>query len=605
MAATDNSRAQDANGGDQPGGTPSGKPPLPKVILALEGGGARGIVHVGALHAIGVMKLDVIAYSGTSAGAMVATLAAAGYPAEEILSIGSDPPVGAPHRSILQVAGVRRATDLFGRFGWWWLLPFRLVRQRPVVALYLPLLVWLVSLVEVWPGVESRLLSGLGLVAFLYLMVLISRALLLGTSLTSVRARFDRILRASPAVGGAGKGSGPGGEVTFRDIRNLKICASNVTRRRLEVFSFETSPDLAVADAVCASICFPFAFTPWTIRHGSRAETFLDGGLLSNLPAWCLDEERQLHPDAVTLAVSIGAPVVEPAPAPPWWSRPLQRLTWLPAMISTSLLGGQVLSTRGVGWVEVLRLDTDLDVFAFDIGMREAVDTVRRQSTVAAGRLRRVLVEGPAGIKATAEQLRMLVREWLERRSAGFGERTAPAALRVRIAFAVPEDHIGSGYRRVRHGDETVRPLMLHFTAGFDDSPDDGMLIPVDGTIAGDAWRGETIALQIFGPDEDRRAPFGSARLASKVPSDTTWVLAVPVPLPPILHEDLDQPVSAVLVMDSNSLIDNGSSHEIEFADELVELLAEQLLPVLGAFSEAAARQLGDGTLMERSAATR
>ena len=32
---------------------------------------------------------------------------------------------------------------------------------------------------------------------------------------------------------------------------------------------------------------------------------FLDGGLVSNLPAWPFDEERALDPDALTIAVEI------------------------------------------------------------------------------------------------------------------------------------------------------------------------------------------------------------------------------------------------------------------------------------------------------------
>src|SRR5690606_15720605 len=59
----------------------------PKIGLVLSGGGAKGLAHIGALKVIekAGIKLDYI--GGTSMGAIVGALYAAGYSAEELDSI--------------------------------------------------------------------------------------------------------------------------------------------------------------------------------------------------------------------------------------------------------------------------------------------------------------------------------------------------------------------------------------------------------------------------------------------------------------------------------------------------------------------------------------
>jgi predicted acylesterase/phospholipase RssA len=58
------------------------------VHLSFSGGEARGYAHIGCLHAIERLGLRVTEISGSSIGAMVAALYAAGYPAAEIQRLG-------------------------------------------------------------------------------------------------------------------------------------------------------------------------------------------------------------------------------------------------------------------------------------------------------------------------------------------------------------------------------------------------------------------------------------------------------------------------------------------------------------------------------------
>jgi len=56
----------------------------PRIGLVLSGGGALGIAHVGVLEALEEMHVPVDVVAGTSMGAIVGGLYAAGYPPAEL-----------------------------------------------------------------------------------------------------------------------------------------------------------------------------------------------------------------------------------------------------------------------------------------------------------------------------------------------------------------------------------------------------------------------------------------------------------------------------------------------------------------------------------------
>lgn len=60
-----------------------------RIGLALGGGAARGIAHVGVLKAIEEQHIDIACISGTSVGALVGSYYACGQPVDRIRSIGS------------------------------------------------------------------------------------------------------------------------------------------------------------------------------------------------------------------------------------------------------------------------------------------------------------------------------------------------------------------------------------------------------------------------------------------------------------------------------------------------------------------------------------
>jgi NTE family protein len=56
----------------------------PKICLVLSGGGARGFAHIGVLKQLEAMHIPIDCIAGTSMGAVVGGLYAAGLPATEI-----------------------------------------------------------------------------------------------------------------------------------------------------------------------------------------------------------------------------------------------------------------------------------------------------------------------------------------------------------------------------------------------------------------------------------------------------------------------------------------------------------------------------------------
>jgi predicted acylesterase/phospholipase RssA len=141
-----------------------------KLVLTLQGGGAKGIVHLGAYREIEAAgrvdrppryshwpKYEIRAYSGTSIGALVAALICAGYSADEILSERpvSDQTDGKGWKFwrrqrlnsvVLENAKLRHVMQLFGH----WRLRFYLLRwflTHPLPVLVIGALAWFLAIV--------------------------------------------------------------------------------------------------------------------------------------------------------------------------------------------------------------------------------------------------------------------------------------------------------------------------------------------------------------------------------------------------------------------------------------------------------------------------
>jgi len=227
--------------------------PLSYRNLVLEGGGIRGIAYGGALQELesrGVLA-GIERVGGTSAGAIQAALLAVGYSPDEIVAVVNATPV-------------QRLND--GRFIFFG-GTHRLVKQYG----------W-------YRGDEfSR-----------YLSELVARKtqrpnLTLGELHTLAQAQPGR-------------------------YRDLYTTGTNLTTQRTQVFSYETTPTMRVADAVRISMSIPLYFRAVLLdgqNHvvtgvpapGQPVQVLVDGGLLANYPIDLFDKPRYL-------------PVGHPAPTP-------------------------------------------------------------------------------------------------------------------------------------------------------------------------------------------------------------------------------------------------------------------------------------------------
>lgn len=436
------------------------------IYTAFAGGGAKGLVHIGALKALENKNVAIYGVSGTSAGAIVAALKAAGFGADDMV----DPKAGTTLLDELARIDpeLRTAPDLFGPGGWDRVAALRRVLQSGLgtilgaLALASGLLLLLSFLVAAMAGVLYAVLLWAAWIAVLGLA---------GRWVVSHLAGLARLERFKQALGTLMSRKvfpqEPDRIVRMKDFGRggllpLKIVGSNLSTRRLALFSAETTPEIPVAEAVAASISIPLVFEPQKIGR----ETFVDGGLVSNLPAWPFDEERNLDPDTLTLAFEIADASSDGGEIGP--------TNWLPAAIRTALFGSGVLNLRAVGRFELIELKTELDVLAFDLEKSAVFEQVADSTTAAELELERRLFERPALYQRACEAMRAFVEQLLD--TTPVEGRLGAEKRRVRVSLAMCDE----GHSR---------SLRLRYGAGYGDDLDERLLLPMDGSAMGQTWR--------------------------------------------------------------------------------------------------------------------
>lgn len=94
-------------------------------------------------------------------------------------------------------------------------------------------------------------------------------------------------------------------EATFADVhkqasakgfRDMYFTGTNLSTRYCEVFSYEHTPRMCIADAVRISMSIPLFFS--AVRIGPRDDVYVDGGVLSNYPVKIFDRQKYASSDA-------------------------------------------------------------------------------------------------------------------------------------------------------------------------------------------------------------------------------------------------------------------------------------------------------------------
>ena len=212
--------------------------------LVMEGGGIRGIAYGGALQELdarGVLA-GIERVGGTSAGAIQAALLAVGYSPDEIIDVINHTPVQRLNDGRgIFVGGSAR---LIRQYGWY----------------------------------RGDQLTN-------YLCELVARK----TQRPNLTlAELHALARQQPG-----------------HYRDLYTTGTNLTLQRTQVFSYETHPDLRVADAVRISMSIPLYYRAVLLdaenhviqgrpRPGQPVQVVVDGGLLANYPLRMFDQPRYL-----------------------------------------------------------------------------------------------------------------------------------------------------------------------------------------------------------------------------------------------------------------------------------------------------------------------
>jgi predicted acylesterase/phospholipase RssA len=499
------------------------------VVVTYEGGGARGIWHLGALRVIEGSKKDadedydllpryrVKGVNGTSMGALFASLHAVGYRPETIL----------PRRGkseVLRIAGVDNLLDLFN----WqqrsvinlvrWLKSYQLMKWTAgicalaiiavliIVATFISKYIWpegmewhpVISislyisatiLLLAWAG--SRIAKGLGDATEIANRLDLALAAVIdnygeaeiSNSLRDIASKkYNRRItfgHLNDYIKKYKDGKLPEAQKKFLEPVGLAIVASNITTGRLEKFSNSRTPSALIADAVAASCSIPFLFRPYAITrpvqaNEPRVHLFVDGGITSNLPVWTSDMPRAANPDLISMSFGVYSSNEYTFDT---FSNRIQ------ALVNTTIFGSGPLETRRTRNAAFLytpdrRLGRDLGLLDFHI------DASRAQAEISAVErsLRLQMVRRAKYRAAHGRAARKLAVDLAALTPVGHNVRGGDAHIGrpcIRVTLLAPVNFSQDGLKKFQH-------YCSHPSRFFTDSE-----MTFDGTnsLPGQAWK--------------------------------------------------------------------------------------------------------------------
>nr|WP_245218067.1 patatin-like phospholipase family protein [Ruegeria sp. HKCCE3926] len=475
-----------------------------RTYCVFEGGGAKGYAHIGVLRAIEAEDFDIKGYAGTSAGAIVATLACVGYSSSELVD-----PTSRSHLLHQVVGEGSRPFKLLGPGGWlirllaggswtaavvafllyWMSLPLVVVVLLLWVFLFCILkLTSILPVIGSWIGeparpswgtiraywakardcVERRV-SGYVLWVKGFLVFVFYFCLFQATGLSNTKS-------AKSALEAAIEAKLPGfGHATFEELKSitgkeLRIVAANISTRRLKLFSAEETPDVIVSEAVSASIAIPGVFSPVEIEvpRGALGTTekclFVDGGIVSNLPAWVFDDERLIDREAITILSEI---VDAPAKSPK-----KNFFSILAPIARTSVFGASRLNVRSIGRTLPLSLPIERDIFDFEpawTALGQELDDVQNIASI--------VFNDDRAIDSWLEALQAYLDEVCKNHGLSDG--------RVRAALATAsraEPYV------LEYADDVIQ---LRFCQGYDADSDYRQALSFERSLLGETFREE------------------------------------------------------------------------------------------------------------------
>jgi NTE family protein len=327
--------------------------PKRPIFAIFEGGGAKGVAHVGALQAVEDNSLEIIGVAGTSAGALIALMVALGFQAEDIMSRKDQ------SANIISRNG-QTPVGLLGAKPW---RRFQRLRRRGKCALISGL---------VWGGIINLATAPRIMASLIEITERLGHF-----NTIEIQNFINRVIREQLAT--IKQSHALDWEIpeqaTFRDLARgwpsvipLKIVATDVDNGSLVMFDVHSTPNVIIAEAVAASIAIPIAFEPASIPS-FRAGRFADGGLVSNLPIWGFVEEKLCHErehHTKARVPVIGFSLAAPPPSTDPTSQPITFTDYLLRLVYAALQGSQATAARFVDDVFIVPIQSPLEMLAFD-----------------------------------------------------------------------------------------------------------------------------------------------------------------------------------------------------------------------------------------------
>lgn len=485
------------------------------IFAIFEGGGAKGVAHVGAVAACERNDIYFVGVAGASAGALAASLVAIGFSADELLD---------PTQSGANILAKRGMSpiSLLGQTDW-----LELNTHRHTVEQIFAKKGFVAKACAALPKIPSVWRYASVKWADKGLMTTASVREFLNTLL------YEKVVELRDAMGLQGPIHPV---VTFADIDHsrfggrvipLKIIGTNVSTRELWVFDKDMTPDVEVALAVSASIAIPGAFKPVEIAVEGTTMRFVDGGVVSNLPIWVFNNEKlafeRANPSLGPVPI-VGFTLREKQPAPSTASvealteteqvtaSPDSMFAYLGSVVQTSLSGSQAVTQRFVQDLTVAPLHTSLTLLKFDANEAEILNAYHDGFRCADVELRHALIERPRLVQEQLARIHQIVRQ-------GVLKLIPPAERRRkwRLRVSVVE----------RFGLDTFRVTFGH---NMDEDADDRLLLDDRGRGAPAAYKTKAVRLIDVGAAWSQpQADYMTKYERALVPTSMQSILCVPI----------------------------------------------------------------------------
>jgi NTE family protein len=328
--------------------------PMTRFFGIFEGGGVKGFAHIGALKALEEKRVQLVGVAGTSAGAIIASLTAVGYSPDELFNPYIDNKgifnaelvrlfaSSSEYENFVKMVKDANSLPMNNLLKFYLYIPYFCFRNRKILSKLIykkgifktdDFIEWLDSLLE-----EK----------------LNQTALKMGLRSFSRPIEFNHLNIVRRAQ--SHKGVSP-------ILPSLKIIATDISNRKLQVYCADSENALrvenrtSIARAVAASISIPLFFQP-TCNNQSDC---VDGGLLSNFPAWVFDKERiEFNQLISTFAFKL----VERS----------QRINgneifynYLKGLLETTISGDEDIHTRRIEGLHIIRVPVATSSFNFGV----------------------------------------------------------------------------------------------------------------------------------------------------------------------------------------------------------------------------------------------